>query len=316
MEGAFGDEREKAKETKGRKRRPTGDDPAEDGPIDARTTVSDPRRRALARLHPRPSEKEISMSRFNEVKVRQTSRRLGLPQLALLTGAFVTAVILTAALRPSMIPFLQLRPWGSAVSDQKNDMSGQMERDEAQEKLAEAMARFAGAGHAQPEAPAQAAAPAPAPVAAPVVVAAPAPAPVVAAPPAPVVAPMAALPPPVIETPVAPAPVPAPVYAPAPAPAASLPALSEADMRRLNGKAAQAIRDGDILGARLTLERTIEGGDANALLALAETYDPKALIRMNAKGVKGDAAHARKLYTQALARGVTEARGRLEALDR
>ena len=114
-----------------------------------------------------------------------------------------------------------------------------------------------------------------------------------------------------------PAPVPAPVYAPAPAPTtASLPARSEADMRRLNGKAAQAIRDGDILGARLTLERTVEGGDANALLALAETYDPKALIRMNAKGVKGDAAHARKLYTQALARGITEARGRLEALDR
>ena len=258
------------------------------------------------------------MSRVNEVKVRQSSRRLGLPQLALLTGAFVTAVILTAALRPSMIPFLQLRPWGSTISDQKNDMSGQMERDEAQERLAEAMARFAGAGHAQPEAP-PAVAPAPAPVVAPIVIAAPAPAPVVAAPPAPapVVAPMAALPPPVIETPAAPAPVPAPVYAPAPAPTtASLPALSEADMRRLNGKAAQAIRDGDILGARLTLERTVEGGDANALLALAETYDPKALIRMNAKGVKGDAAHARKLYGQALARGVTEARGRLEALDR
>jgi hypothetical protein len=83
----------------------------------------------------------------------------------------------------------------------------------------------------------------------------------------------------------------------------------------MNGKAAQAIRDGDILGARLILERTIEGGDAKALLALAETYDPKALIRMNAKGVKGDAAHARKLYGQALARGVSEARGRLETLD-
>jgi len=249
------------------------------------------------------------MSRFNEVKVRQTSRRFGLPQLALLTGAFVTAVILTAALRPGMIPFLQLRPWGSAISDQKNDMSGQMERDEAQEKLAQAMARFAGAGHLQPEAPAQAAAPTPAPaaVAAPVVV--PAPVQVIAAAPTPI----AALPPPVIETP---APVPAPVYAPAPTPAPALPPLGEADIRRLNSKAAQAIRDGDILGARLTLERTVEGGDVNALLALAETYDPKALARMNAKGVKGDAAHARKLYAQALARGVTEARARLDALDR
>ena len=235
------------------------------------------------------------MSRFNEVKVRQNPRRFGLPQLALLTGAFVTAVILAAALRPSMIPFMGPRSLGSPATPQTTDISGQMGRDEAQEKLAEAMARFAGAGRTQQEATA----PAPEPVAAPIVVAAPAPVPVIAAAPPPI----AAVPPPVIETP-------APVAAPAPV----LPPLGEADMRRLNSKAAQAIRNGDILGARLILERTIEGGDANALLALAETYDPKALLRMNAKGVKGDAAHARKLYTQALARGVTEARGRLEAL--
>ena len=250
------------------------------------------------------------MSRSNEVKVRQNPRRFGLHQLGLLTGAFVTAVILTAALRPSMIPFTGLRSWGSPPTTQTADMIGQMQRDEAQEKLAEAMARFAGAGHAQPEAPApaQTPAPAPAPVAAPVMVAAPAPAAVIVASPTPI----AALPTPVIEEPAPPAP--APVYAPAPA--STLPTLSEADMRRLNSKAAQAIRDGDILGARLILERTVEGGDANALLALAETYDPKALLRMNAKSVKGDAAHARKLYTQALARGVSEARGRLDALDR
>ena len=250
------------------------------------------------------------MSRFNEVKVRQTSRRLGLPQLALLTGAFVTAVILTAALRPSMIPFLQLRSWGSAASDQKNDMSGQMERDEAQEKLAAAMARFADLNHTPQATPAPAPAPAPTPPPE-VAKAPPPPAPAIAAVAIPVEVPPAAPPPPAME-PVAAAPVPVAVAAPA----SALPPLSEADMRRLSGKAAQAIRDGDILGARLILERTIEGGDANALLALAETYDPKALIRMNAKGVKGDAAHARKLYTQALARGVIEARGRLEALDR
>jgi len=249
------------------------------------------------------------MSRYNQVKVRQSPRRLGLPQLALLTGAFITAVILTAALRPSMIPFLQLRSWGSAASDQKNDMSGQMERDEAQEKLAAAMARFADLNHTPQATPAPAPAPATTP-AAEVAKAPPPPAPAMAAVAIPAEAPPAAPPPPAME-PVAPAPVPVAVAAPA----SALPPLSEADMRRLNNKAAQAIRDGDILGARLILERTIEGGDAKALLALAETYDPKALIRMNAKGVKGDAAHARKLYGQALARGVSEARGRLEALD-
>ena len=243
------------------------------------------------------------MSRFNEVKVRQNARRFGLPQLALLTGAFVTAVILAAALRPSMIPFLQLRSWASAVSDQKNDMTGQMERDEAQEKLAVAMARFADLNHTPQATPA----PAPAAEAA---KAPPPPAPAIAAVAIPAEAPLAAPPPPVIEA-AAHAPTPAAIAAPS----AALPPLAEADMRRLNSKAAQAIRDGDILGARLILERTIEGGDAKALLALAETYDPKALIRMNAKGVKGDAAHARKLYGQALARGVSEARGRLETLD-
>jgi len=66
-------------------------------------------------------------------------------------------------------------------------------------------------------------------------------------------------------------------------------------MRRLGDKAAQAVRDGDIFGARLILERAIEAGDANALLALAETYDPKALARMNAKSVKGDPVRARAL---------------------
>ena len=105
------------------------------------------------------------------------------------------------------------------------------------------------------------------------------------------------------------------IWQPAACALRTMPATAASSGSDMNGKAAQAIRDGDILGARLILERTIEGGDAKALLALAETYDPKALIRMNAKGVKGDAAHARKLYGQALARGVSEARGRLETLD-
>lgn len=238
------------------------------------------------------------MSGYHQVKGRTSARRFGLPQLALLTGAFVTAVILAAALRPGMIPFSQLRPWGNAISEPKTDMTGQMERDEAQEKLAAAMARFADMNQTPQATPA----PAPVPTL---------PVEVAKAPPPPATAAEAAPPPPAME-PAAPAPVPAAIVAPAP----TLPPLSEADMRRLNSKAAQAIRDGDILGARLILERTIEGGDAKALLALAETYDPKALTRMNAKGVKGDAAHARKLYGEALARGLSEARGRLEALDR
>jgi len=96
----------------------------------------------------------------------------------------------------------------------------------------------------------------------------------------------------------------------------TLPHLSDADLRRLGDKAAQAIRDGDFFGARLTLERAIEGGDANALMALAETYDPRGLARMNAKGMKPDPARARSLYTQALAKGVASAQAKLDALEK
>jgi hypothetical protein len=76
------------------------------------------------------------------------------------------------------------------------------------------------------------------------------------------------------------------------------------------------MRDGDIYGARLILERAIEGGDVNALMALAETYDPRGLARMNAKGVKPDPGRARSLYTQALAKGVATAQAKLDALEK
>jgi len=116
----------------------------------------------------------------------------------------------------------------------------------------------------------------------------------------------------------APAPVaaPAPAHAPALALRPALPPLSDADLRRLGDKASQAMRDGDIYGARLILERAIEGGDANALMALADTYDPRGLARMNAKGVKPDPARARDLYMQALEKGVTAAKARLDTLGR
>jgi hypothetical protein len=114
--------------------------------------------------------------------------------------------------------------------------------------------------------------------------------------------------------PAAPEPTPEPKAA---APVASAPPpLSEMDLRRLADKAAQAMRYGDVYGARLILEKSVEGGDARALLTLAETYDPRALARMNAKSVKPDPARARALYAQALEKGVSGARARLDALDR
>ncbi len=246
------------------------------------------------------------MNRLNQVKMSQTNRRFGLPQVGLLTGAFATAVLLALVLRPTKTPPLDVPPPVIAAQQQTAPVvPAETEREAAQSKLAAAMARFANAPTKEPEAPAAApSAQAPVPAASPPV-AAPAPAPEPPAPAARVVDPQAAI-----------APAPTAIIAPAPALRPTLPPLSDADMRRLGDKAAQAIRDGDIYGARLILERAIEAGDGNALLALAETYDPKGLARMNVKSVKGDPVRARALYTQALEKGVTAARARLDALDR
>ena len=87
--------------------------------------------------------------------------------------------------------------------------------------------------------------------------------------------------------------------------------ISPEDMQRLAGKAAAAIRTGDIASARLVLEHAARAGDATALYALAETYDPRVLTKLRVQGMTGDPEKARSLYRKALDSGVEEARGRL-----
>jgi hypothetical protein len=258
------------------------------------------------------------MNRLNQVNMSQTIRRFGLPQAALLTGAFATAVLLAVVFRPAKNATVELAATVMATAPQKPPASAEAERDAAQAKLSAAMARFANAPVKEAEE-----APPARPLAPLVAITAPAlsPAPVLETP-----APMARVTEPQVLAPpmaaptltLAPAPVaaPAPAHAPALALRPALPPLSDADLRRLGDKASQAMRDGDIYGARLILERAIEGGDANALMALADTYDPRGLARMNAKGVKPDPARARDLYMQALEKGVTAAKARLDTLGR
>ncbi len=222
------------------------------------------------------------MNRPNQVNVPQLIRRFG-QQALLLTSAFATAVLIAIAFRPARVATVD---FSSASQSFRPPVIGEAEREAAQAKLAEAMERFANAAQKAPE-PAIAQEPDPAPD---------------------VVASRAAEP--------APPTVADKTTAPAASAQPTFPPLSEADMRRLNGKAAQALRDGDVVGARLILERAIEGGDAGALLTLAETYDPKALARVNAKVVKPDLARARALYLEALEKGVTGARTKLDALNR
>jgi hypothetical protein len=100
-----------------------------------------------------------------------------------------------------------------------------------------------------------------------------------------------------------------PIDAPAPTPQAS---AIEADW--LIARAQGQIAQGDISGARLLLERALEGGSRKAAFHLAETYDPRQLAAWRAFGIRGDPARARKLYARALEGGIVDAQERLIGL--
>ena len=243
-------------------------------------------------------------SQFSQVRSQTVPRRFGLPQIGLLLGAFATAVVLALVLRAGRAPKIEIASRIATLHPAPEPTPPAISREEAQSQLARAMARFAATGQHDLTPPA----------------AAPSTPAILAggdqgavAPPSGNAAASAAAPAP--DTPSAPAVANLPAPAAAAAPQADLPALSQADMRRLADKAAQAIRDGDIYGARLILERAMAAGDVTAIFALAETYDPKVLARTNVKGVKGDPARARELYSAALDKGMSEARARLDALD-
>jgi hypothetical protein len=83
---------------------------------------------------------------------------------------------------------------------------------------------------------------------------------------------------------------------------------------RLVSRGEELLSKGDVSGARLVLERALASGHARAAFLLAETFDPNMLSKLGALGLKGDAAKARELYTQAQTLGMVQARERLEAL--
>lgn len=85
--------------------------------------------------------------------------------------------------------------------------------------------------------------------------------------------------------------------------------------RRLCAQGLIALAAGDVVGARLYLERAADSGDVRAFMVLGETYDPASLARMGVLGLKGDAARARDYYAKALAAGMGAARERMAALE-
>jgi hypothetical protein len=83
---------------------------------------------------------------------------------------------------------------------------------------------------------------------------------------------------------------------------------------RLVARADALFRTGDVSGARLLLERSMETGNARATFLLAETFDPHVLAQLGALGIRSDAAKARELYARALALGIKQAGERMQAL--
>jgi hypothetical protein len=86
------------------------------------------------------------------------------------------------------------------------------------------------------------------------------------------------------------------------------------DGRRLCAEGLVAFAKGDIATARAFFVSAAEAGDARALVALGDTFDPATLTRLGVIGLRGDGAKSRDYYARALAAGATGARERLAAL--
>ena len=80
---------------------------------------------------------------------------------------------------------------------------------------------------------------------------------------------------------------------------------------------AELMTNGDVSAARLMYQRAAEAGSAMAAVALAETYDPLVLKRLNPKGgITPDVASAQTWYEKAKDLGSPVAPERLERLAR
>jgi hypothetical protein len=86
------------------------------------------------------------------------------------------------------------------------------------------------------------------------------------------------------------------------------------EARRLCAEGLAAFAKGDIATARAFFVDAAAAGDARALVALGDTFDPATLGRLGVLGLKGDEAKARDYYTRALAAGATGAKERMAAL--
>lgn len=85
--------------------------------------------------------------------------------------------------------------------------------------------------------------------------------------------------------------------------AASKPGIAPEDIATLVRRGKAFMTDGDVVAARLLLQRAAEAGNAEAALALGASFDPLIIKQAGAIGVQTDAAQARQWYQKAAALG-------------
>jgi hypothetical protein len=75
--------------------------------------------------------------------------------------------------------------------------------------------------------------------------------------------------------------------------------LDPAEIAILLKRGQDTLNNGDLVAARLLLQRAAAAGSADGALALAQTFDPAVIGRLGAIGVAADAAKAREWYQKA-----------------
>ena len=105
--------------------------------------------------------------------------------------------------------------------------------------------------------------------------------------------------------------------APGQLPTAAPPAriLDADELAGLLTRAKRLIAIGDIVAARLLLERAADSQDADAALLVAQTYDPAVLGNQDARTIIPDPLAARSWYERAAALGSLNAKQRLAQMQ-
>lgn len=100
----------------------------------------------------------------------------------------------------------------------------------------------------------------------------------------------------------------------APSPGKVIRALDPEEIKLLTRQGEQFAAVGDLVTARIVLQRAAEAGEATAAIALGATYDPNVLAKLGVVGMNADVEKARSWYRKAESFGSPDASQRLNAL--